>query len=40
MGGDPTPQDVTRRLREGMAHGVLSFPLTAFHDDGSLDPDG
>ncbi|MFJ9818254.1 5-dehydro-4-deoxyglucarate dehydratase [Streptomyces sp. NPDC101151] len=23
-----------------MAHGVLSFPLTAFHDDGSLDPDG
>ncbi len=40
MGGDPTPQDVTRRLREGMARGVLSFPLTAFHDDGSLDPDG
>ncbi|MEU5535856.1 5-dehydro-4-deoxyglucarate dehydratase [Streptomyces sp. NPDC020362] len=23
-----------------MAHGVLSFPLTAFHDDGSLDPGG
>nr|WP_229924059.1 5-dehydro-4-deoxyglucarate dehydratase [Streptomyces capillispiralis] len=23
-----------------MANGVLSFPLTAFHDDGSLDPDG
>ncbi|MGW3359638.1 5-dehydro-4-deoxyglucarate dehydratase [Streptomyces bungoensis] len=23
-----------------MAQGVLSFPLTAFHDDGSLDPDG
>ncbi|MGC3000093.1 5-dehydro-4-deoxyglucarate dehydratase [Streptomyces sp. G35A] len=23
-----------------MASGVLSFPLTAFHDDGSLDPDG
>lgn len=40
MGGDTTPQNVTRRLREGMAHGVLSFPLTAFHDDGSLDPDG
>lgn len=40
MDGDPTPQNVTRRLREGMAHGVLSFPLTAFHDDGSLDPDG
>ncbi|MFH9428535.1 5-dehydro-4-deoxyglucarate dehydratase [Streptomyces sp. NPDC017615] len=34
------PQDVARRLREGMARGVLSFPLTAFHDDGSLDPDG
>ncbi len=40
MAGDPSPQDVARRLREGMAHGVLSFPLTAFHDDGSLDPDG
>lgn len=40
MGGDPSPQDVARRLREGMAQGVLSFPLTAFHDDGSLDPDG
>jgi 5-dehydro-4-deoxyglucarate dehydratase len=23
-----------------MAHGVLSFPLTSFHDDGTLDPDG
>ncbi|MFE9623197.1 5-dehydro-4-deoxyglucarate dehydratase [Streptomyces sp. NPDC006527] len=23
-----------------MAHGVLSFPLTSFRDDGSLDPDG
>ncbi|MET7476139.1 5-dehydro-4-deoxyglucarate dehydratase [Streptomyces sp. NPDC005648] len=23
-----------------MEHGVLSFPLTSFHDDGSLDPDG
>ncbi|MFD9321538.1 5-dehydro-4-deoxyglucarate dehydratase [Streptomyces sp. NPDC060053] len=23
-----------------MAQGVLSFPLTSFHDDGSLDPDG
>ena len=23
-----------------MARGVLSFPLTSFHDDGSLDPDG
>lgn len=40
MAGDPSPQDVARRLWEGMAHGVLSFPLTAFHDDGSLDPDG
>ncbi|MFI8346397.1 5-dehydro-4-deoxyglucarate dehydratase [Streptomyces sp. NPDC085596] len=34
------PQDVARRLREGMARGVLSFPLTAFHDDGTLDPEG
>ncbi|ANS65160.1 5-dehydro-4-deoxyglucarate dehydratase [Streptomyces lincolnensis] len=32
--------DTARRLRDGMAHGVLSFPLTSFHDDGSLDPDG
>ncbi|WP_424883355.1 5-dehydro-4-deoxyglucarate dehydratase [Streptomyces sp. SLBN-8D4] len=23
-----------------MAQGVLSFPLTSFHDDGTLDPDG
>ncbi|OIJ95787.1 5-dehydro-4-deoxyglucarate dehydratase [Streptomyces monashensis] len=38
--GDPSPQHVARRLREGMTRGVLSFPLTAFHDDGSLDPDG
>ncbi|MFJ5027331.1 5-dehydro-4-deoxyglucarate dehydratase [Streptomyces sp. NPDC088560] len=38
--GDPSPQQVARRLREGMTRGVLSFPLTAFHDDGSLDPDG
>jgi 5-dehydro-4-deoxyglucarate dehydratase len=29
-----------RRLRDGMAKGVLSFPLTSFHDDGSLDPEG
>ncbi|MEU6142600.1 5-dehydro-4-deoxyglucarate dehydratase [Streptomyces sp. NPDC047081] len=28
------------RLRDGMADGVLSFPLTSFHDDGSLDPEG
>ncbi|MFJ4471023.1 5-dehydro-4-deoxyglucarate dehydratase [Streptomyces sp. NPDC089424] len=32
--------DVTASLRAGMARGVLSFPLTAFHDDGSLDLDG
>lgn len=31
---------VARRLEDGMANGVLSFPLTSFHDDGSLDPDG
>ncbi|MFD4540823.1 5-dehydro-4-deoxyglucarate dehydratase [Streptomyces bauhiniae] len=34
------PQDVARRLREGMAAGVLSFPLTAFHQDGTLDREG
>ncbi|MGC0340851.1 5-dehydro-4-deoxyglucarate dehydratase [Streptomyces sp. SLBN-8D4] len=32
--------DTARRLRDGMAQGVLSFPLTSFHDDGTLDPDG
>ncbi|MER5447287.1 5-dehydro-4-deoxyglucarate dehydratase [Streptomyces sp. NPDC002764] len=33
-------ETTARRLRHGMASGVLSFPLTSFHDDGSLDPDG
>ncbi|WP_405947931.1 5-dehydro-4-deoxyglucarate dehydratase [Streptomyces prunicolor] len=33
-------ETVVRRLRDGMVAGVLSFPLTSFHDDGSLDPDG
>ncbi|MCX4860340.1 5-dehydro-4-deoxyglucarate dehydratase [Streptomyces canus] len=32
--------ETARRLRDGMARGVLSFPLTSFHDDGTLDPDG
>ncbi|MEU4462518.1 MULTISPECIES: 5-dehydro-4-deoxyglucarate dehydratase [unclassified Streptomyces] len=31
---------VAQRLRDGMAGGVLSFPLTSFRDDGTLDPDG
>ncbi|MFD5632188.1 MULTISPECIES: 5-dehydro-4-deoxyglucarate dehydratase [unclassified Streptomyces] len=31
---------VVERLRDGMARGVLSFPLTSFHRDGSLDLDG
>ncbi|GGV73408.1 putative 5-dehydro-4-deoxyglucarate dehydratase 2 [Streptomyces griseoloalbus] len=30
---------VAQRLRDGMAGGVLSFPLTSFRDDGSLDLD-
>ncbi|WP_217549633.1 5-dehydro-4-deoxyglucarate dehydratase [Streptomyces sp. GbtcB6] len=34
------PEHVVRRLRDGMAGGVLSFPLTSFHADGSLDVDG
>lgn len=38
MNGDT--ETVVRRLRDGMAGGVLSFPLTSFHDDGSLDPVG
>ncbi|MFI8227653.1 5-dehydro-4-deoxyglucarate dehydratase [Streptomyces sp. NPDC085900] len=33
-------ETTARRLRHGMDSGVLSFPLTSFHDDGSLDPDG
>nr|WP_142151888.1 5-dehydro-4-deoxyglucarate dehydratase [Streptomyces sp. SLBN-31] len=33
-------ETTARRLRHGMGSGVLSFPLTSFHDDGSLDPDG
>lgn len=32
-------QEVAQRLRDGMAHGVLSFPLTSFREDGSLDLD-
>ncbi|MFE9969252.1 hypothetical protein ACFYRD_00490 [Streptomyces hirsutus] len=31
---------VVRRLRDAMAGAVLSFPLAAFRDDGTLDPDG
>ncbi|WP_399884855.1 5-dehydro-4-deoxyglucarate dehydratase [Streptomyces sp. BBFR51] len=31
---------LVRRLREGMAASVLSFPLTSFREDGSLDADG
>ncbi|MCE7051664.1 5-dehydro-4-deoxyglucarate dehydratase [Streptomyces purpurascens] len=34
------PEAVAQRLRDGMAGGVLSFPLTGFRDDGTLDPDG
>ncbi|MFI2376259.1 5-dehydro-4-deoxyglucarate dehydratase [Streptomyces sp. NPDC018964] len=30
---------VAQRLRDGMAGGVLSFPLTSFREDGGLDPD-
>jgi 5-dehydro-4-deoxyglucarate dehydratase len=33
-------ETAARRLRDGMERGVLSFPLTSFHDDGSLDPKG
>ncbi|MFI1621708.1 5-dehydro-4-deoxyglucarate dehydratase [Streptomyces lydicus] len=32
-------QGVARRLRDGMVRGVLSFPLTSFRPDGSLDLD-
>ncbi|MGW1326118.1 5-dehydro-4-deoxyglucarate dehydratase [Streptomyces antibioticus] len=41
-GGDSVglDTDTVRRLRAGMARGVLSFPLTSFRADGSLDPDG
>ncbi|WP_326810233.1 5-dehydro-4-deoxyglucarate dehydratase [Streptomyces scopuliridis] len=30
-------EGVAQRLRDGMARGVLAFPLTSFRDDGSLD---
>lgn len=33
------PEAAAQRLREGMAAGVLSFPLTSFRDDGTLDLD-
>lgn len=33
-----TPQHIAHRLREGMARGVLSFPLTSMGSDGRLDP--
>lgn len=39
-GETETTETVVRRLRDGMTDGVLSFPLTSFHDDGSLDPAG
>ncbi|GHB33941.1 putative 5-dehydro-4-deoxyglucarate dehydratase 2 [Streptomyces viridiviolaceus] len=38
--GTGTAAVVARRLREGAAEKVLSFPLTSFRADGSLDPDG
>ncbi|MEU2422361.1 5-dehydro-4-deoxyglucarate dehydratase [Streptomyces sp. NPDC007851] len=34
------PDSVVRRLRDGMAGGVLSFPLTSFRPDGALDVEG
>lgn len=30
-------EGVAKRLRDGMVGGVLSFPLTSFREDGSLD---
>ncbi|MFG2503802.1 5-dehydro-4-deoxyglucarate dehydratase [Streptomyces sp. NPDC048441] len=33
----PRAEDIAQRLREGMARGVLSFPLTSLRSDGSLD---
>ena len=39
MAAGPGPQ-VAARLREGMAGGVLSFPLTSFDAEGGLDLDG
>ncbi|MFC9647109.1 MULTISPECIES: 5-dehydro-4-deoxyglucarate dehydratase [unclassified Streptomyces] len=32
-------EGVTQRLRDGMARGVLAFPLTSFREDGGLDPE-
>ncbi|MEV3860507.1 5-dehydro-4-deoxyglucarate dehydratase [Streptomyces sp. NPDC050095] len=36
---DTQAERVAQRLRDGMASGVLSFPLTSFAADSSLDPD-
>ncbi|MFC8075085.1 5-dehydro-4-deoxyglucarate dehydratase [Streptomyces sp. NPDC057307] len=33
-------EDVAQRLRDAMASGVLSFPVTSFHEDGALDLEG
>ena len=33
------PVGVMQRLRDGMADGVLSFPLTSFRENGGLDLD-
>ncbi|WP_411761627.1 hypothetical protein [Streptomyces tunisiensis] len=38
-GGDGSAA-VARRLKDGVAHGVPSFPLTSFHDCGTPAPDG
>ncbi|MFG2435597.1 5-dehydro-4-deoxyglucarate dehydratase [Streptomyces sp. NPDC048508] len=38
-GFDARTEHVVQRLREGMANGVLSFPLTSFTGDGDLDPE-
>lgn len=41
MAGSGTETEhVVQRLRDGMASGVLSFPLTSFTDSGDLDPEG
>jgi 5-dehydro-4-deoxyglucarate dehydratase len=40
MTADVDREAIVERLRDGMARGVLSFPLTSFHGDGSLDLDG
>ena len=40
MKQDTSPRTAASRLRDGLARGVLSFPLTAFDEQGGVNLDG